>query len=144
MANIVAIRFASLIHLSGWEEIPKGRFAGASCSVGVSMVGRVMRQSPTDMHGRALCDVGSVILGLYAAGNASGPVVGHTYRGPGGTIGRAMTFGYLAALHIAESQLICDRSFRWELAPNLPSIEFSWTASDVAALPLGAGRGRGS
>ena len=57
----------------------------------------------TDVHGRALRDDDSVIPGLYAAGNASAPVMGHTYPGPGGTIGPAMTFGYLAALHIAES-----------------------------------------
>ncbi len=55
----------------------------------------------TDIHGRALREDGSVIEGLYASGNASGPVMGHTYPGPGGTIGPAMTFGYLAALHVA-------------------------------------------
>jgi 3-oxosteroid 1-dehydrogenase len=55
----------------------------------------------TDVHGRALRDDGSIIDGLYAAGNVSSPVMGHTYPGPGGTIGPAMAFGYLAALHIA-------------------------------------------
>ncbi|TLH49289.1 3-oxosteroid 1-dehydrogenase [Mycolicibacterium neoaurum] len=55
----------------------------------------------TDVHGRALRDDNSVIEGLYAAGNVSSPVMGHTYPGPGGTIGPAMTFGYLAALHLA-------------------------------------------
>ena len=55
----------------------------------------------TDVHGRALRDDGTIIDGLYAAGNVSAPVMGHTYPGPGGTIGPAMTFGYLAALHIA-------------------------------------------
>jgi len=57
----------------------------------------------TDVNGRALRDDGSVIEGLYAAGNVSSPVMGHTYPGPGGTIGPAMTFGYLAALHLASS-----------------------------------------
>jgi 3-oxosteroid 1-dehydrogenase len=57
----------------------------------------------TDVHGRALRDDGSVIEGLYAAGNVSSPVMGHTYPGPGGTIGPAMTFGYLAALHLASA-----------------------------------------
>src|SRR4051794_2863842 len=56
----------------------------------------------TDVHARVLRDDGSVIDGLYAAGNASSPVMGHTYAGPGATIGPALTFGYLAALHIAE------------------------------------------
>ncbi|WBP93872.1 3-oxosteroid 1-dehydrogenase [Mycolicibacterium neoaurum] len=55
----------------------------------------------TDVHGRALRDDNTVIEGLYAAGNVSSPVMGHTYPGPGGTIGPAMTFGYLAALHLA-------------------------------------------
>lgn len=55
----------------------------------------------TDNDGRALRDDNSVIEGLYAAGNVSSPVMGHTYPGPGGTIGPAMTFGYLAALAIA-------------------------------------------
>ncbi|GAA3183841.1 hypothetical protein GCM10020255_079260 [Rhodococcus baikonurensis] len=44
---------------------------------------------------------GSVIDGLYAAGNTSSPVMGHTYAGPGATIGPAMVFGYLAALDAA-------------------------------------------
>lgn len=55
----------------------------------------------TDNDGRALRDDNSVIDGLYAAGNVSSPVMGHTYPGPGGTIGPAMTFGYLTALAIA-------------------------------------------
>ena len=37
----------------------------------------------TDVHGRALRDDGSIIEGLYAAGNVSAPVMGHTYPGPG-------------------------------------------------------------
>ncbi|MGN6609068.1 MAG: 3-oxosteroid 1-dehydrogenase [Jatrophihabitans sp.] len=56
----------------------------------------------TDTAARVLRTDGSVIPGLYAAGNASAPVMGHTYAGPGATIGPALTFGYLAALDIAE------------------------------------------
>jgi 3-oxosteroid 1-dehydrogenase len=55
----------------------------------------------TDTVGRVLREDNSVIEGLYASGNCSGPVMGHTYAGPGATIGPAMTFGYLAALDIA-------------------------------------------
>ncbi|MBD0021578.1 3-oxosteroid 1-dehydrogenase [Gordonia pseudamarae] len=56
----------------------------------------------TDAAGRALRPDGSVIDGLYAAGNTSAPVMGHTYAGPGATIGPALVFGYLAALDAAE------------------------------------------
>jgi 3-oxosteroid 1-dehydrogenase len=52
----------------------------------------------TDERARVLRPDGSVIAGLYAAGNASAPVMGHSYAGAGATIGPAMTFGYIAAL----------------------------------------------
>jgi 3-oxosteroid 1-dehydrogenase len=55
----------------------------------------------TDARARVLRADGSVIPGLYAAGNASAAVMGHSYAGAGSTIGPAMTFGYLAALDIA-------------------------------------------
>jgi 3-oxosteroid 1-dehydrogenase len=57
----------------------------------------------TDVHGRVLREDGSVIEGLYAAGNASSPVMGHTYAGPGATIGPAMVFGYLAVENLLAS-----------------------------------------
>ncbi len=56
----------------------------------------------TDTAGRVLREDESVIEGLYAAGNTSAPVMGHTYAGPGATIGPAITFGYLAVLDIVE------------------------------------------
>lgn len=54
----------------------------------------------TDVDARVLREDGTVIAGLYAAGNVSSPVMGHTYAGPGATIGPAMTFAYLAVLDI--------------------------------------------
>ncbi len=58
----------------------------------------------TDERARALRPDGSVIEGLYAAGNCSSAVMGHTYAGPGATIGPAITFGYLAAEDIARTR----------------------------------------
>ncbi len=55
----------------------------------------------TDARARVLRDDGSVIPGLYAAGNVSASVMGHSYAGAGATIGPAMTFGYIAALDMA-------------------------------------------
>lgn len=57
----------------------------------------------TDERARVLRASGAVIEGLYAAGNVSSAVMGRTYPGPGGTIGPALTFGYLAALDIAHT-----------------------------------------
>lgn len=55
----------------------------------------------TDEHARVLLENGEAIGGLYAIGNTSASVMGGTYPGAGATLGPAMTFGYLAALHIA-------------------------------------------
>lgn len=54
----------------------------------------------TDARARVLRQDGSVIPGLYAAGNASAAVMGRSYAGAGSTIGPAMTFGYIAAKDI--------------------------------------------
>jgi 3-oxosteroid 1-dehydrogenase len=51
----------------------------------------------TDEHSRVLKEDGRPIPGLYAAGNSSASVMGRTYPGAGGTIGPALTFGFLAA-----------------------------------------------
>ncbi len=55
----------------------------------------------TDQYARALRGDGSVIEGLYAAGNCSASVMGRTYPGPGSTLGPATVFGYIAARHLA-------------------------------------------
>ncbi|WP_238422484.1 3-oxosteroid 1-dehydrogenase [Gordonia sp. 'Campus'] len=57
----------------------------------------------TDEDARALTADRRPIPGLYAVGNASAALMGHTYAGPGATIGPALVFGYLAALHAAGS-----------------------------------------
>jgi 3-oxosteroid 1-dehydrogenase len=56
----------------------------------------------TDTAGRVLREDETVIEGLYASGNCSAPVMGHTYAGPGATIGPAIAFGYLAIKDIVE------------------------------------------
>lgn len=55
----------------------------------------------TDEFARVLKENGTPIDGLYAAGNSSASVMGHTYPGPGSTIGPAMVFGMIAGRHIA-------------------------------------------
>ncbi|NJP88911.1 3-oxosteroid 1-dehydrogenase [Nonomuraea sp. FMUSA5-5] len=58
----------------------------------------------TDARARVLRADGTVIPGLYAAGNASAAVMGHSYAGSGSTIGPAMTFGYIAANDLADTR----------------------------------------
>lgn len=55
----------------------------------------------TDADGRVLRADGTVIEGLYAAGNTSASVMGRTYPGPGSTLGPAVVFGFRAARHLA-------------------------------------------
>ncbi|GAA4296554.1 FAD-binding protein [Mycobacterium paraffinicum] len=55
----------------------------------------------TDEHARVLRDDDTVVPGLYAVGNTSAPVMGRSYAGAGATIGPAMTFGFVAANHLA-------------------------------------------
>ncbi len=74
----------------------------------------------TDEFARVLRADDTVIDGLYAVGNASAAVMGRSYAGAGATIGPAMTFGYVAARHIAES-VTSDRTrhHQTSTAPNL-------------------------
>jgi 3-oxosteroid 1-dehydrogenase len=55
----------------------------------------------TDEYARVLRSDDSVVRGLYAVGNTAAPVMGRSYAGAGATIGPAMTFGFVAAKHVA-------------------------------------------
>ncbi|MBV8790364.1 MAG: FAD-binding protein [Mycobacterium sp.] len=55
----------------------------------------------TDEFARVLRADDTVVPGLYAVGNTSAPVMGRSYAGAGATIGPAMTFGFVAAKHVA-------------------------------------------
>jgi succinate dehydrogenase/fumarate reductase flavoprotein subunit len=62
-----------------------GTFAGVRC----------------DEHARVLDQGGRPINGLYAAGNDAVSIMGGNYPGGGTTLGPAITFGYIAAGHMA-------------------------------------------
>lgn len=52
-------------------------------------------------HGQVMTYANEPIKGLYAAGNASANPLGPIYPSAGGTIGPALTFGFLAGKHAA-------------------------------------------
>ncbi|RTL64391.1 MAG: FAD-binding protein [Hyphomicrobiales bacterium] len=54
-----------------------------------------------DEHARVLDQGGRPINGLYAAGNDAVSIMGGNYPGGGTTLGPAITFGYIAAGHMA-------------------------------------------
>ncbi|EIK93638.1 fumarate reductase/succinate dehydrogenase flavoprotein domain-containing protein [Pseudomonas sp. M47T1] len=56
----------------------------------------------TDANANVVDGQGQPIPGLYAAGNDMNSIMDGTYPGPGITIGPGLTFGYIAATHIAE------------------------------------------
>jgi succinate dehydrogenase/fumarate reductase flavoprotein subunit len=64
----------------------------------------------TDENARVLRSNGRPIAGLYAAGNDMSHVMGGHYLGGGAAIGPAMTFGYIAARHIAAQVAAVARS----------------------------------
>ena len=43
------------------------------------------------------------IAGLYACGNDMGSIMNGNYPGPGITLGPALTFGYIAGRHLAQT-----------------------------------------
>jgi succinate dehydrogenase/fumarate reductase flavoprotein subunit len=58
----------------------------------------------TNEHAQVVDVWGKVIPGLYAAGNAMAGITGMAYPGAGGTIGPALTFGYIAGRHAARRE----------------------------------------
>lgn len=57
----------------------------------------------TDVYGNVLDKEGSGIPGLYAVGNDRESVMRGAYPGGGITIGPAMTFGFVTALHLSDN-----------------------------------------
>ncbi|MDA8893091.1 FAD-dependent oxidoreductase [Hyphomicrobiales bacterium] len=64
----------------------------------------------TDEYGRVISASGNIIEGLYTVGNAMAGSTGSVYAGAGGTLGPALTYGYLAGQHAAGNNYIKGKS----------------------------------
>jgi 3-oxosteroid 1-dehydrogenase len=78
--------------------IDKGPFSAASIVLSDLGTKGGLR---TDGRARVLRTDGSVITGLYAAGNTMAPATGRIYPGAGGPVGSSMAFSWIAALDMA-------------------------------------------
>ena len=56
----------------------------------------------TNEHAQVINAQGRPIAGLYAAGNDAASIMGGEYTGAGITLGPGLTFGFIAAQHIAD------------------------------------------
>lgn len=74
----------------------------------------------TDADARVLRKDGTVIEGLYAAGNTSASLSGSFYPGPGVPLGTAMTFSYRATQHMATSSPATQTRLSSTGNPNAP------------------------
>jgi succinate dehydrogenase/fumarate reductase flavoprotein subunit len=64
----------------------------------------------TNVHAQVLNQNDQPILGLYACGNDMHSIMGGTYPAPGITIGPGVTFGFLAANHALDTEIIKETS----------------------------------
>jgi 3-oxosteroid 1-dehydrogenase len=60
----------------------------------------------TNENAQVLDQSDEPIPGLYATGNMTATVAGRTYPGAGASIANTMTFGYVAARHVARSNAV--------------------------------------
>jgi 3-oxosteroid 1-dehydrogenase len=89
----------------------------------------------TDERARVLREDGTPIAGLYAAGNTSAAVMGHSYAGAGATIGPAMTFGYIAALDLACGDRAASNPAAPAPSPSVPHQPQPVTPADALTDP---------
>lgn len=75
----------------------------------------------TDVNGQVVRENGEPIPGLYAVGNSAASVMGSKYPGAGATLGPAMTFGYLAAKHLAGKPATSSKKNNSEKAKTTPA-----------------------
>jgi len=85
----------------------------------------------TNAHAQVIDGDGVALEGLCAVGNDAASVMGGTYPGAGITIGPAMTFGYVAARHLAASRNRAPTAPTTALASDQPASSAS--SSPVAS-----------